>query len=49
MAECRHSELEFVGDQKTDSGVNSYFKCRSCGDVVVVTPERTAFTLKRPS
>ncbi len=46
MPDCKHDELAFVGDQKTDNGVNSYFKCRKCGQVIVVTPERKAFALK---
>jgi len=36
--ECSHV-LEFIGDQKAESGVNRYFKCVKCGDVFVVTAE----------
>ena len=36
--ECRH-ELEFIGDQKTDEGVNKYFRCVKCGDVFVFPPK----------
>jgi hypothetical protein len=36
--ECGHV-LEFIGDQKAESGVNRYFKCIKCGDVFVVTAE----------
>ena len=38
MATCKHESLEFQGDQKTDNGVNSYFKCKSCGMLLVMTP-----------
>ena len=38
MADCKHQELEYQGDQKTDSGANSYYKCKSCGMLLVVTP-----------
>ncbi len=38
MAECKHQSLEHQGDQKTDTGVNSYYKCKSCGILLVLTP-----------
>jgi len=38
MADCKHESLEFVGGQKTDSGVNSYYKCKSCGILLIMTP-----------
>ncbi|MDG6900798.1 MAG: hypothetical protein JRM80_02390 [Nitrososphaerota archaeon] len=38
MAGCRHESLEYVGDQKTDDGVNSYKRCRNCGMLFVLTP-----------
>ena len=40
MTQCMHESLEFVGEQKTDDGVNAYYRCRSCGEIVVMTPER---------
>ncbi|MCS7129399.1 MAG: hypothetical protein NZ919_02000 [Candidatus Caldarchaeum sp.] len=39
MAEgCSHT-LEYLGDQKTDIGVNKYFRCVKCGDVFVQTAD----------
>ena len=38
MARCRHESLEFVGEQKTDDGVNAYRRCRDCGMLLVMTP-----------
>ncbi len=46
MPGCKHPELEFVGEQKTEGGVNGYFRCRACNEVVVVTPERKTFGIK---
>jgi hypothetical protein len=46
MQPCGHKDLEFVGEQKTDDGVNSYFRCRACGETIVVTPGRKVFGLK---
>jgi hypothetical protein len=40
MAACRHESLDYVGEQKTDEGVNSYYKCKSCGMMLVMTPSR---------
>ena len=46
MNGCKHADLEPVGEQKTDNGVNSYFRCRACGEMVVVMPDRSAFGVK---
>ncbi len=46
MSPCRHESLEFVGEQKTDEGVNAYYKCKACGDLLVVTPSRSVIGVK---
>ncbi|HUK79364.1 MAG TPA: hypothetical protein VLU91_01725 [Nitrososphaerales archaeon] len=38
MDDCKHEHLEYQGDQKTDAGVNSYYRCKSCGMLLVLTP-----------
>lgn len=40
MSGCKHQTLDHMGEQKTDEGVNSYYKCRDCGSLLVVTPSR---------
>lgn len=40
MPSCKHQTLDHLGNQKTDEGVNSYYKCRACGNLLVVTPSR---------
>ena len=40
MPACKHVSLEFMGEQKTEEGVNSYYKCKACGTLLVVTPSR---------
>jgi hypothetical protein len=40
MPSCRHETLAFVGEQRTEDGVNSYYKCKKCGALLVVTPSR---------
>ncbi|MEM0381588.1 MAG: hypothetical protein QW059_03315 [Nitrososphaerota archaeon] len=37
---CRHEELEFLGGQRTEGGENLYFRCKVCGDVIIVLPDR---------
>jgi hypothetical protein len=40
MTTCPHDSLKPIGEQRTDEGMNSYFKCKKCGSLVVVTPAR---------
>jgi hypothetical protein len=43
VADCRHESLKYVGQQTTDEGVNSYYTCNACGEVLVVTPANRVF------
>ena len=38
MPACKHESIEYMGEQKTDDGVNIYRKCKSCGTLFVLTP-----------
>jgi len=46
LVECKHTDLEFLGSEKTDTGQNRYMRCRSCGELIVVTPENRVFGVK---
>jgi hypothetical protein len=46
MPACKHESLEYLGEQKTDDGVNTYSRCKDCGSLVVLTPSKTAFSVK---
>jgi hypothetical protein len=46
MPGCRHESLEYIGDQRTDSGVNAYLKCKSCGAVLTRTPSGKVIAVK---
>jgi len=46
MPTCKHESLEYLGEQKTDDGVNMYSRCKNCGSLVVLTPSRTVFSVK---
>ena len=43
---CKHLELEFVGDQKTEDGINTYYRCKSCHDILFVTPQQKTYRIK---
>jgi len=40
---CKHETLEFVGNQKTDEGVNAYYKCKACSTLLIMTPSRQVY------
>ncbi|MDV3278691.1 MAG: hypothetical protein LYZ69_09565 [Nitrososphaerales archaeon] len=49
MTKCDHRNADFVGEQKTDEGVNTFLKCHSCLSVIVITPEKKVFAISAPS
>jgi len=46
MPPCKHESLEYIGEQRTDEGVNTYFRCRKCNNLIITTPERTVFSVE---
>jgi hypothetical protein len=46
MLACRHESLEYLGEQKTEDGVNVYRRCKSCGTVLVLTPSGKVIAVK---
>jgi transcriptional regulator NrdR family protein len=38
MPSCKHESTEYIGEQKTDDGVNIYRRCKSCGIYLVLLP-----------
>ena len=36
---CTHADddLEFLGEQKCEGGVNRYYRCVKCGSVIIVS------------
>lgn len=46
MPDCKHESLDFVGEQKTDDGVNTYYKCKACGMLLIMTPARKVIGIR---
>jgi len=38
---CAHDRLEYLGDQKGERGVNKYYKCTRCGNVLILSEDGT--------
>jgi len=37
--ECAHEGLEYLGDQKGEKGVNKYYRCMKCGNVLILSED----------
>jgi hypothetical protein len=46
MPGCKHESLEYVGEQRTDDGVNVYRRCKNCGMLLVLTPSGKLISVK---
>ncbi|MCS7385265.1 MAG: hypothetical protein NDF55_00800 [archaeon GB-1867-005] len=38
-SECKHARIEFLGIERSESGVNKYFRCLDCGSVLVLSED----------
>jgi uncharacterized Zn finger protein len=36
---CSHEKVELLGEQKGEKGTNKYFRCRKCGNVLILSEE----------
>jgi len=36
---CKHEKVEFLGTERSDRGVNKYFRCLECGSVLVLSED----------
>jgi len=37
--ECSHGKVELLGEQKGEKGVNRYYRCLKCGDILILSEE----------
>ena len=36
---CSHGEVELLGEEKSERGVNRYYKCLKCRNVLILSDE----------
>lgn len=34
---CKHGEVELLGEQRGDRGVNRYYRCLKCGCILILS------------
>lgn len=44
---CPHEKIEFLGDEKGETGVNKYFRCLKCGNVLILSEEKVLYEIPR--
>lgn len=37
--QCSHGEVEFLGEEKGDKGINKYYRCIKCGNIFILSDE----------
>ncbi|MCS7115664.1 MAG: hypothetical protein RMJ15_03045 [Nitrososphaerota archaeon] len=40
---CSHGEVELLGEERSERGVNKYYKCLKCGSVLVLSEDGTLY------
>lgn len=40
---CPHDEVELLGEQKGEKGVNRYYRCLKCGSVLILSEDGTLY------
>ena len=36
---CSHGEVELLGEQKGEKGVNRYYRCLKCGSILILSED----------
>jgi hypothetical protein len=44
---CSHGDVELLGEQKGDKGVNKYFKCLKCGSILILSEEGVLYEVPK--
>ncbi|RLI81612.1 hypothetical protein DRP04_05715 [Archaeoglobales archaeon] len=45
--ECSHGEVELLGEQKGEKGVNRYYKCLKCGAVLILSENGALYQVSK--
>lgn len=44
---CSHEEVEFLGEQKGERGVNRYYRCLKCGNALILSEEGILYEVSK--
>jgi hypothetical protein len=44
---CPHGKVELLGTERTEKGINYYYKCLKCGDVLILSNEGILYKVPR--
>ncbi len=45
--ECSHGEVELLGEQRGERGVNRYYRCLKCGSVLILSEDGILYEVSR--
>lgn len=45
--ECPHEKIELLGEEKGERGVNRYYRCLKCRNVLILSEEGTLYEVPR--
>ncbi|MEM0264737.1 MAG: hypothetical protein QXO82_00025 [Candidatus Methanomethylicia archaeon] len=46
---CSHGEVEFLGEQKGEHGVNKYYRCLKCGSILILSEDQILYEIPKRS
>lgn len=44
--ECKHEQIELLGIEKGEKGVNKYFRCLRCGNVLILSEDGRLYEIR---
>lgn len=44
---CTHGDVELLGEQKGEKGVNRYYRCKKCGNVIILSEEGVLYEVPK--
>lgn len=45
--ECKHGEVELIGEQKGEKSVNKYFRCLRCGNILILSEDNILYEVPK--
>ncbi|MEM3579825.1 MAG: hypothetical protein QXQ64_01000 [Candidatus Bathyarchaeia archaeon] len=44
---CKHGEVELLGEQRGDKGVNRYYRCLKCGCILILSEDGVLYEVAK--